>query len=48
MKTNTSTVRRKTNQSDRGRQSDLRESMREPRERPRDEEREQRAALCMN
>lgn len=32
----------------RERKSDLRESMREPSERPRDEEGEQRAALCMN
>lgn len=45
---NISTVRRKTNQTDRGRKSDLRESMREPRERLQDEEGEQRAALCMN
>lgn len=48
MKMNISTVRWKTNQSDRERKSDLRESMREPSERPRDEEGEQRAALCMN
>lgn len=48
MKMNISTVRWKTNQSNIGRKSDLRESMREPSERPRDEEREQKAALCMS